>query len=99
MIALYYVGLQRQQQLFGYFALLLQSDQQLTYLVELIVHTQSQLQGLFELFEFSRGRLGPEQVIVGLDELIIEIVIERQQQRQFLIIWHHFLSPLAILDG
>lgn len=99
MIALYDVGLQWQQQLLSDLALLLEGDQQLPYLVQPIVHAQSQLQCLLKLLEFASGWLGPEQVVVGLDELIVEVVEEGQEQRQLLIIRHHLLRALAILNS
>ena len=99
MIALYDVGLQRQHQFLSYLTLLLQGNQQLPYLVQPIVHAQSQLQGLLEFLQLPGGWLGPEQVVVGLDELIIEVVVKGQEQGQFLIIWYHFLSPLAVLNS
>jgi hypothetical protein len=57
------------------------------------------MQGLFKLLQFSRRRLGLKQVVIGFNELIIEVVVKGEKKRNFVIIWSHLFSSLAVLNG
>ena len=90
-------GLDRNQQFF-FHPLLANSYQNLSYFCQFIEHSQSQVQGLLKFLQFPRGRRRSKQAIVRFDEFVTEIVIESQQQRQFLILRGHFLGLEAVLN-